>query len=316
MSFGFRSVAFLVCVIPALGADPRVSFARHPGRIEVSIGGKPFSNLYYGADWPQPFLHPLRAADGTAITRGYPVDKVQGESQDHIWHHGLWYAHGDINGVDFWRDKGPETTGRIVADGAPKTSGDSVNGQFRLMAPGGKVLGAMEQSFRFLASGDVRIVDVRITVRASGGVPLKFGDTEEGALGIRFRDEFREDRGAAITNSSGLTGTKQVWGQRAAWVDYTTTVDGRILGATIFDHPANPKHPTFWHARGYGLCAANPFGEHDFLKDKSRDGSLTVPAGGSLVFRYRVAIHAGQPTPEATARLAADFAKMKTGEEK
>ncbi|HPT28762.1 MAG TPA: PmoA family protein [Bryobacteraceae bacterium] len=314
MTFGFRIIVVLVCVFPTLAADPRVTFSRHIGSIEVSIGGQPFSNFYYGPDWPQPFLHPLRSADGTAITRGYPIDKIAGESQDHIWHHGLWYAHGDINGIDFWRDKGPGITGRIVADGEPKTNRDTVTGQFRLVSPGGGVIGSIEQSFRFRADGDTRIVDVRITIRATHGVPMKFGDTEEGALGIRFRDEFREDRGAAITNSSGLTGTKQVWGKRAAWVDYTTTVDGKKLGVTIFDHPANPKYPTFWHARGYGLCAANPFGEHDFLKDKTRDGSLGVPAGKSIVFHYRVAIHAGELNPEAIARMASEFAKIKNGE--
>jgi hypothetical protein len=311
MIFGFRSIVGLVCTLPLLAADLKVSFARHPGRIEISLGGQPFSNLYYGPEWPQPFLHPLRAASGAAITRGYPVEKIAGESQDHIWHHGLWYAHGDLNGVDFWRDKGPETTGRILPDGEPKTARDTVTGQFRLVAPGGKVLGSMEQSFRFRADGDLRIVDARITVRASKDAPLKFGDTEEGALGIRFRDEFREDRGAAITNSDGLAGTKLVWGKRAAWVDYTTTVAGQALGATLFDHPANPKHPAYWHARNYGLCAANPFGERDFLKDKTRDGSLTVPAGASVVFRYRVAIHSGALALDAAARLASSFAKEK-----
>ncbi len=311
MIFGFRSFICFIAALPLLAADSAISFSRHPGRIEISIGGNPFSNLYYGPEWPQPFLHPLRSAGGVAITRGYPVEKIEGESQDHIWHHGLWYAHGDINGVDFWRDKGPETTGRIVPAGEPAISRDSVTGRFRLVAPGGRIVGEIEQSFRFRAAGDVRIVDARITLRASAGVPLKLGDTEEGALGIRFRDEFREDRGAVIVNSDGLSGTKQVWGKRAAWVDYSTTVEGRTLGATIFDHPANPKYPAYWHARNYGLCAANPFGEHDFLKDKTRDGSLTVPAGETAVFRYRVAIHPGALDPQAAARLASDFAKEK-----
>ncbi len=311
MIFVFRNFVLLLCTIRLLAASEAVSFVRHPGRIEISLAGRPFSNLYYGPDWPQPFLHPLRAASGLAITRGYPLEKIEGESQDHIWHHGLWYAHGDLNGVDFWRDKGPQTTGRIVIDGQPKTSRDTVSGRFRLAAPGGKVLGAMEQSFRFRAEGELRIVDIRITVHAPRDAPLKFGDTEEGALGIRFRDEFREDRGAVITNSEGLQGTKQVWGKRAAWVDYTTAVGGERAGAILFDHPANPKYPAFWHARNYGLCAANPFGEHDFMKDKTRDGSFTVPAGATVVFRYRVAIHPGALPAGLAARLAAEFAKEK-----
>jgi len=303
-----RTVMLLAAALPLFADSAAIGFIRHPGRIEITINGQPFSNFYYGREWPQPFLHPLRAANGVAITRGYPVEKIEGESQDHVWHHGLWYAHGDINGVDFWRDKGPDVTGRIVAAGEPAAAGDTVTGLFRLIAPGGKELGEIEQSFRFKVWGETRIADVRVTLRAPKDHPLRFGDTEEGALGLRFRDEFREDRGAVITNSNGLTGTKQVWGQRAEWVDYTTTVAGRQLGVTLFDHPANPKYPTFWHARGYGLCAANPFGEHDFMKDKSRDGSYTIPAAASAVFRYRVAIHPGPLAASLASRLAADFA--------
>lgn len=309
--FGFRKLSGIIAALPALAIATDVSFSENPGRTDISIGGSPFSRLYYGADWPQPFLHPLRAANGVPITRGYPVEKIEGESQDHIWHHGLWFAHGDINGVDFWRDKGPEVTGRIVATGAPRAEGDQVTGEFDLVAPGGKRIGSMEQSFRFAARGETRIVDARITVRATEEGPLKFGDTEEGAFAIRFRDEFREDRGAAITNSIGLSGTKEVWGKRAAWVDYTATVEGRLVGATIFDHPANPRHPSFWHARGYGLCAANPFGERDFMKDKTRDGSYTIPAGARAVFRYRVAIHMGPLSREAATQMASEFEQEK-----
>mgnify|MGYP001073395924 FL=1 len=94
-------------------------------------------------------------------------------------------------------------------------------------------------------------------------------------------------------------------------MDYSTVVGDEKVGVTIIDHPGNPKYPTYWHARGYGLCAANPFGERDFLKDKTRDGSLTVPAGGSLTFRYRVLIHPGSVEPADAARWAADFAKEK-----
>ena len=163
----------------------------------------------------------------------------------------------------------------------------------------------------FSARGGSRVVDVRVTIRADQGVALKMGDTEEGSLALRLRDEFREDRGAVLSNSDGLIGTKNIWGKRAKWVDYSTVVGSDKVGVTIFDHPGNPKYPTYWHARGYALCAANPFGESDFLKDKTRDGSLAVPAGGSLTFRYRVLIHPGGVDSADTARWAADFAKEK-----
>jgi hypothetical protein len=298
----------LVFVFATLAAA-QVSFHSSAGKIEILIDGKPYSNLYFGPEWPQPFLHPLRTATGLEVTRGYPVEKIEGESTDHIWHHGLWYAHGDINGVDFWRDKGPETTGRIVPAAPPQAKGDTVGGRFLLVTPGKKTIGSIEQAFRFAKDGSNRIVNVKVTILADQGLPLKMGDTEEGALGLRLRDEFREDHGAVLTNSDGLTTSKNIWGKRAKWVDYSTTVTGEKVGVTIFDHPSNPKFPTFWHARNYGLCAANPFGEHDFFKDKTRDGSVTIPAGGNLTFHYRVLIHPGSLDAAEAEKQFTRFAK-------
>jgi hypothetical protein len=111
-------------------------------------------------------------------------------------------------------------------------------------------------------------------------------------------------------NSDGLKGTKYIWGKRARWVDISTMINNQAVGVAIFDHPSNPKHPTFWHARGYGLNAANPFGEHDFYNDKARDGSITIPANGKLTFRYRIVIHNGAAATSNVEQLYAMFAKM------
>lgn len=299
----------IIPLICASLAQPQVRFQDAPNRIRVSIDGEPFSNFHFGPDWPQPFLHPLRAASGVAVTRGYPVEKLEGESQDHNWHHGLWWAHGDINGVDFWRDKGPAASGRMVLKSPPRFTGDTLSGRFDLITPKQDTIGSVELVFRFAARGGRRLVDARVILHADRGVALKLGDTEEGSFALRLRDEFREDRGAVLSNSDGLVGTSNIWGKRAKWVDYSAVVVGEKLGVTVLDHPANPRYPTYWHARGYGLCAANPFGEHDFLRDKTRDGSLTVPAGSSATFRYRVVIHAGAVDPAEAARWAAEFAK-------
>jgi len=304
-----KTPAACACLLCLPLATAQVGFQTAPDKIGVSIAGRPFSNLYYGPQWSKPFLHPLRAASGLTLTRGYPLETIPGESQDHAWHHGLWYAHGDINGVDFWRDKGPQASGRIVANSPPVTEGRELCGDFLLVAPGRQLLGSIREVFRFAAVGATRLVDVEVTIRADRGVALKMGDTEEGSLGLRLRDEFREDRGAVLRNSQGLVGSRNIWGKRARWVDYSTTIEAEAVGVTIIDHPDNPKYPTYWHARGYGLCAANPFGEHDFLKDPARDGSLTLAAGASLRFRYRVVIHPGILRPADADKWADDFAK-------
>ena len=315
----------LLCV--ATSAQAQVLFKEGPNKIEVEIDGRPFTTFHYGPDWPKPFLHPLREASGLAVTRGFPLETNAGESNDHQWHRGLWFAHGDINGVDFWREtsgdaavdqKLPLPVGRIVSKSTPKAQSGKKEGtliaEFDLVAPDKKVLGTIRLLFIFHRLDGHNVVDTQATMRADHGAPLKLGDTEEGLLGFRFADEFKQERGATLANSEGMKGTENIWGKRARWVDYSTELKGRRVGVVIFDHPANPKHPTFWHARGYGLNAANPFGEHDFYKDKSRDGSVTIPAGGDLTFRYRVLIHQGGLDSIKVEPLYSAFAKSRLAE--
>lgn len=312
-------LALLCCV----STQAQVSFKEKPNQIEVEIDGKPFTTFHYGTNWPKPFLHPLRTSSGLIVTRGFPLEKNAGESNDHHWHRGLWFAHGDINGVDFWREtsgnpaqdkKLPLPVGRIVAKAAPKFSTGKKQGtiiaEFDLIAPDNKTLGMLREQFTFQRLSTHNVVDVQATILADRGIALKMGDTEEGLLGFRFADEFKEDRGATLSNSEGLKGTKNIWGKRARWVDYSTTLNGQPVGVVIFDHPSNPKHPTFWHARGYGLNAANPFGEHDFYNDKSRDGGVTIPANGKLTFRYHVVFHQGSLESLKVERLYSAFAKQ------
>ena len=305
-------------------AQERVTFKEGTNQIEVEIGGKPAARYYYGGPWLKPFLHEVHAATGTVVTRGYPLTKTAGESQDHFWHHGIWYGHGDINGVDFWREftgdpkedaKFKLPIGRFTPIGKPSVSsspaGGVISAEYELETHEKKILGTLRQRFRFQRVGAQTVIDAEITILADRGVVLRMGDTEEGSFGLRFADAFKQDRGAVLTNSDGLRTTEKVWGKRAVWVDYSTKIGEESVGVTIFDHPSNPKHPTFWHARGYGLCGVNPFGERDFLNDKTRDGGLTIPPGSSLRFRYRVAIHPGSIEQSDPAASLADFARQR-----
>ena len=151
---------------------------------------------------------------------------------------------------------------------------------------------------RNIADFDIRLTALQDSVR--------LGDTKEGTFAVRLATELEEQhlratgipRTGRIWTSEGLQTEAAAWGKRARWVDYSGTIEGRPLGVAILDHPDNPKHPTYWHVRGYGLFAANAFGEHDFHADPNRDGSITIAKGGTLRFRYRVVIHPGR-TPEA-----------------
>ena len=104
-------------------------------------------------------------------------------------------------------------------------------------------------------------------------------------------------------NAQNKIGEKNVWGKRSEWADYSGQINGEPVGVAIFDHPSNPRHPTYWHARAYGLFATNIFGLHDFENDPARDGSLSIKPGQPLRFRFRVVIHPGDSTAAGLRNL-------------
>ena len=113
-----------------------------------------------------------------------------------------------------------------------------------------------------------------------------------------------ENQDSRIVNSEGARDT-EAWGKRAKWCDYSGLVDGKRVGIALFDHPQNPRFPTWWMVRDYGLFAANPFGQHEFEKlSNANVGDLRIPAGQSVTFRYRILFHSGSAEE---ARLAERF---------
>ena len=51
------------------------------------------------------------------VTRGFPLEPRPGERVDHPHHVGLWFNHGDVNGVDFWNNSEslrPEHAARVA----------------------------------------------------------------------------------------------------------------------------------------------------------------------------------------------------------
>jgi hypothetical protein len=304
----------LSCVPAAFAGSSNVTFKKSDGRIDVSVAGKEFTTFYYGAPAPKPYLHPLRAADGTIVTRMHPMEDVPGETKDHPHHRGLWFTHGIVNDLDFWANEatydGPQKPGKITLRKIDKVddAAGSIRATFDWKTPDGKMVLTEDRAMKFGGDDQLRWVDFDVTFTADG-TPVKFGDTKEGFFAIRLATELEEPhpktegikRTGKITNSEGKTGEKDTWGKRATWVDYSGSIQGKPLGIAIFDHPGNPKHPTYWHVRSYGLFAANPFGEHDYYNDKTRDGSVTIAAKKSLRFRYRVLIHPGDV---ASAKIA------------
>ncbi|TAM78888.1 MAG: transmembrane prediction [Acidobacteria bacterium] len=293
------------------GQEP-VKVTRSGHTISVEIGGSPFTTYYFGTESPKPYLSPLRSAQGTIVTRSWPmVTDIPGEDHDHPHQRAMYFAHGDINRIDFWAEKNltrAEQTvngvfypsedlpkGRTVIRRIEEMHGGSHSGTvkatFDLVKPDGEVIGEEVQAYTFTGDRHNRTIDCGFTLRATHG-PLKIADTKEGTFAIRVVHGLDSPPGRMV-NSGGGIGEKEVWGKKANWVDYNSKVDGEEVGIAIFDNPQNLQHPTTWMARGYGLFSVNPFGLKEFFNDPKLDGSYTISSGGSLTLRYRVLIHHG-----------------------
>jgi hypothetical protein len=301
----------LLC-LPLAG---QVKFDRGSDRVRIEIGGKVFSDFVLGQDSGKPYLAPLRSASGKVVTRGFPMEKIAGESNDHPHQRGVFFAFEDVNGVDFWNNELNYTTknrGRAVLDKIVEMKGGKHSGVLRARFlwndPEGKRILTEDRTMTFFDDPKNRIVDFDITLTA-GDQRVVFGDAKDGAFGIRIADALREEKnGGLMVNAEGKRGEPEVWGKHSNWVDYSGTVDGEKLGIAIFDNPGNPGHAPRWHSRGYGLFAVNPFGNHVFDKNAP---AITTPleAGKSMRYRWRVVVHPGDTASADIAALYAQYAK-------
>lgn len=214
------------------------------------------------------------------------------------------------------------TLGRIIPKGpvtvkSGKATG-TIDAVLSWLKPDGQPLLTETRKMTFHAHPELRIIDVDLDLLAIERV--EFRDTKEGTFALRMATELEEipktakpgapRRTGKLANAQGGVGEANVWGKKSEWVDYSGQIGSEPVGIVMMDHPENPRHPTYWHSRGYGLHAINPFGERDFLNDKTKNGSMTIEPGQHVRFRYRVVIHPGLP-PDRIAELYKAYAQAK-----
>jgi hypothetical protein len=303
------------CAHAQAGDSSGVRISRDHGKLRIEINGKLFTEYCY-KDVPRPYFYPLLGPDELPMTRRWPLESSTNEQHDHLHHRSLWYAHSSVNGLDFWTEGTNivgTNTGRIVHDKFPgihsgKESG-TIQSTDNWLAPDGTVVCTDVRTLRvYNRPDDQRLFDFEITLQAPPDKPVVFGDDKDGTMATRVAETMRLKHGdkpgdGHIVLSTGAR-DEATWGKRADWCDYYGPVDGKIVGTAIFDHPDNPRHPTWWHVRDYGLLAANPFGVHHFENKPKGTGDFTIPAGQSVTFRYRFYLHKGD---EQQARVAEQY---------
>lgn len=292
---------------PAASA-PRWQAQWGRGALEISREGK-LVTRYVFSGAPKPYLYPIYAQTGAAMTRAFPMEQREGESTDHPHQRSFWFTHGDVNGVDFWVEAGQK--GRIVHRAFTDVSGGRV-GMFittrnEWRSPQGQTICTDTREVWVYDLEDLRVIDFVVTLRA-GEQPLRLGDTKEGTFGIRIPSSMELRRGKGTVLTAEGKRDKEAWGTRARWCLYSGEVEGEVHSIAVMDHPQNPHHPTHWHVRDYGLFAANPFGWRDFQNNPNVDGSFTVPAGGQVTFRYRTLWAKGSLSAERLHALYQAFA--------
>lgn len=332
VSASLASAALLLLLgLNVASADEGVKITEGDGKLRIELDGKLFTEYLYNSGKSDffPIFYPVIGPGEVPMTRDYPMKDRPGESSDHPHHRSLWFGHHDINGVDFWAVQGnrDQPLGKTVHQKFTQIESGKDSGTFtsenHYVSPDGKIICSDERTIvihKRDPKTDARILDFTITFKASNG-DVVFGDNKDGCMAIRVHPSMRVDpqrkdvenpipAEGHILNSEGIR-DKPAWGKRAKWVDMTGPVDGKQVGVAIFDHPSNLRHPTWWHARSYGLISANPFGKHDFenLKDDPTAGNYTIKDGQSLTFRYRFYFHKGDEKQGKVAEHYQAFSK-------
>ncbi len=307
--------------------EPNVELVRNDEqkKVDVFIDGDLFTSYIYPETIQKPVLYPINTAQGSTVTRGFPLDARPGERVDHPHHVGLWFNYGDVNGLDFWNnsdaipDDEKDNYGSILHKEINNISSGNEEGTLEVtmewIGPEGEALLEENTTFIFAGSGDKRTID-RITRLTALDQDVSLKDNKEGLLGIRMTRELEHpsdkpekftDASGNVTdvplvNNEGVTGNYRssegieghdVWGTRGEWMNLSGEINGEDVSVAIIDHPDNVGFPTYWHARGYGLYAANPLGQKD-LSEGKEELNFSLSAGESVTFKHRIVIYSGE----------------------
>ena len=334
-----------LCSFATLAQNLPVSFKNGKTSIDVLVGGKPFTSYFFpGQDvLKKAVLFPLISAQGTTITRGYPMAPRAGERVDHPHHVGMWLNYEDVNGFDYWNNSTNiiaslqnHKMGTIVHSSIVKQ--DAKSGTLVVSADwidndgkGQKVL-QEKTTYVFSGTSDSRTVD-RITTLTAVADQVLFKDVKDGMFAIRvarqleipsnkpdvFTDSHGVETKVPVLDNTGVNGDylssegvkgEAVWSTRAKWMNLHGEMDNHSISVTIFDHPSNVSYPSYWHSRGYGLFAVNPLGAKVFSNGKD-ERNLTLKKGESVTFRYRTLISDRLNTKEELDKIQSDFANSK-----
>lgn len=310
-------------------------------KVDVTIDGELFTSYIYPDKLKKPVLWPVLSPAGNMLTRSYPMIGKKGERVDHRHHVGVWLNYGDVNGLDFWNNAeimAPEKRhlfGTIYHKSIEKA--ESGTGEAVLIttadwkSPDNILMLKEQTGFNFIVRENLRIIDRTTTLKALID-EVKFTDDKEGMFGIRVARELElsSEEPIILTDNNGVPGEeakvdngivkgnyrsaegiegKEVWGTRCRWMKLWGEIKRETVAIVIIDHPENVGYPTYWHARDYGLFAANPLGQKIFSEGEN-ELNFTMKKGDSVTFKYRLVFADENLSDDQINKLADEYAEI------
>lgn len=333
----FVSLA-LLCGLPALLFVPHTPAAEADDvTIEVGKDGLTFKvagafvTKYHTAETvAKPYFWPLNVTGDVSVARAWPMNDSQAaDLKDHPHQKSAWFCHGDVipegielkakvkgvTGVDFWSENVGHGKIVCVKVGEPKTEKGHAwivtHNEWRT-AEGVTILEETRTLHLYSTNGG-RLIVLESSLKAST-CPITFGDTKEGSMGVRVRTEIQSDSKGmgSLENADAKVGEKEVWGKFSNWCDDSGPLGGKTYGVAVLADPGNPVKSA-WHARGYGLVAANPFGRSKagFSDLAGNTDLLKMAKGDELKFRFGIFLHEGGAKAGKVPEAYEAFVKLK-----
>lgn len=291
---------------------PAVGFETRAGSVAITVGGQPMAiYVYEDPKILRPYFANVRAPGGTQVTRNQPPLKGVDRTDHADMHPGIWMAFGDLDGSDFWRNRGRVVHERFVENptGGPGKGTLAVRNRYVAVSDGEPQRTVCREVCRYglyvRPSGYLLVWD---STFSAVDQPFAFGDQEEMGVGVRVATPISVLSGGRMVDAEGRRNEKEIWGHASAWCDYSGAIGPSRVGATIFCHPGNFRS-TWFHARDYGVLVANVFGRKAFHQGPS--SKVVVRPGEQLRLRYGILLHAGPMTGESDLRAAyADYLQL------
>jgi hypothetical protein len=273
--------------------------------LALRLDGQPVAEFVYrDSKILRPFFANVRAPGGVTVTRNHPPLGGTDATDHDTMHPGVWLAFGNVNGQDFWRNKGRIEHLRFAEPPRVENGRLTFATESRLLTTNRQPVCTQLSRFTLAArpAGCLLVWDA--TFSAEFG-DFFFGDEEEMGLGVRVATPLTEKNGGLITSSGGSKTAKDTWGKAHDWCDYSGSVNGQRVGITLMADPANFR-PSWFHNRDYGLMVANPFGRKSM--NQGEPSRVVVKSGERLRLRFGVLLHsAATPKDVDLAAAYRDF---------